>query len=130
MFHVPNVRTARQRTVPLMLALMTNQIYLVEKIERLTLETFHMTEAHLFWVRGYSPCLGLRPVVTVLLRRHHELKLPEKWVTEYLWLQAPVRDIEAQGVRILAGPGCSEVSARARHICRELRVDAYELIAA
>src|SRR3989344_5547692 len=125
MFHVANMRTARQRTGPLLLALMTNQIYLVEKIERLALATFHMTEAHLFFLRGSLPFLGLRPVVTVLFRRHHELKLPEKWVTEYLWLQAPVRDIEAHGARILAGPASSEVSARAHHICRELRVDPY-----
>src|SRR3989344_7746686 len=125
MFHIPSVSEARQRTGPLLLTLMTHQIDLVEKIERLTLETFHMTEEHLFWVRGYSPCLGLRPVVTILFRRHHELKLPEKWIAEYLWLQAPVRDVEAHGARILAGPASSEVSARAHHICRELRVDPY-----
>ena len=130
MLKIASVQVARQRTAPLLLELMTEQRDLVIALERRCLEYYEMTEAHLFQVRGYSPCLGLLPITVLLFRRHRELRLPVKWVEDYLWVFDKVSSLESHGVRILEGTGCSEVTDRAKKICtsQRLRVRVSDLL--
>src|SRR3989344_4327031 len=91
------VGIARKRTAALIAGLkISEKRDLVREVQQVSLRWFEMTEAHLFRVKGYLPCTALRPMVTILLRRHKDLQLPEEWVIAYLWLQAPVSKMEEQ----------------------------------